>query len=243
MSVRILTEWRCACGGAAGLTEWQSMLFLAIVDLEVNAPRCQVSQEVRLARSKTTERRAETVALLITIRAGQKQVEHRIRQTRALMMSQGLGRNAKDSLLTQQPDPGRLDSPTSPSDWHPQPSPNAKCVRILIRQISSEKFLSHHGLWTNEFIEAGDFKTVFQALLFALEHLTIPIGVYCAFDDPQYDFSIALISPDLSAASHWDIRVNEMVRGINVEKTQPSLISDRETDQFQALRYLPGRLP
>lgn len=65
-------------------------------------------------------------------------------------------------------------------------------MRILLQQISTARFLDPDGRWTREAERARDFDHYLDAIVFARDHLGTPVGVYCSFPDPSYNFSVVL---------------------------------------------------
>jgi len=74
-------------------------------------------------------------------------------------------------------------------------------MRIHLQQISTGRFLAKNGLWTERPEEAKEFDHFLDALVFARDHIPEPVGAYCSFEDPSYNFSVYL--RDKSAAMEW----------------------------------------
>ena len=70
---------------------------------------------------------------------------------------------------------------------------NRQCeMRVLLQQIASGEFLDEHGHWTHDRSEARDFHHFLDAFVYARDWMAGPIGAYCEFSDPAYDFSVSL---------------------------------------------------
>jgi hypothetical protein len=78
-------------------------------------------------------------------------------------------------------------------------------MRILLQQVSSGRFLSESGVWTAQQSEAKEFDHFLEALVFARDCIPEPVGAYCVFRDPSYNFSVYL--RDKSAAMYWESQV------------------------------------
>ena len=81
-------------------------------------------------------------------------------------------------------------------------------MRILLQQLSSGKFLGENGSWTDVESEAKAFYHFLEALVFARDYVQEPVGAYCVFREPSYNFSVYL--HDNSGARDWDARINPM---------------------------------
>lgn len=81
---------------------------------------------------------------------------------------------------------------------------------ILLQQISSGKFLAPDGKWTSQMSKAKPFDHFLEALVYARDTLSEPVGAYCAFEESSYDFSIYL--RDAGQAQRWEKVVRPLQR-------------------------------
>lgn len=65
-------------------------------------------------------------------------------------------------------------------------------MRVLLRRAESRTYLQAEGLWTSDRETARDFGTSGRAILFAAENRLGGLEVVLAFENSQYDLSIAL---------------------------------------------------
>jgi hypothetical protein len=117
-------------------------------------------------------------------------------------------------------------------------------MQIFLQQIATGYFLTETGDWTDNKEEARDFEHFVEALQYCREHFEGPIGAYCAFRDPLYDFSLCLNlagHPDMvelerkvqtlerlcEAPSRDDVPVSRKVRPARRAKDLPSASSER----------------
>ena len=89
-------------------------------------------------------------------------------------------------------------------------------MQIHLQQISSGKFLTAEGNWTKELTEAKAFDHFLEALVYARDTLNEPVGAYCAFEEPSYDFSVYL--RDASAARRWETIAGPLQRLLDTER-------------------------
>ncbi len=78
-------------------------------------------------------------------------------------------------------------------------------MRIFVHQISSGRFLTAEGTWTQSQSQAKPFDHFLEALVFARDSVDEAVGAYCVFDDTSLNFSIYL--GDATAAGEWEEKV------------------------------------
>ncbi|MFO1499286.1 MAG: hypothetical protein U1G07_12970 [Verrucomicrobiota bacterium] len=65
-------------------------------------------------------------------------------------------------------------------------------MRILLQHVSTGRFLTQEGAWAEAAAHARVFTHFLEAFFFARKHVQGPVGAYCDFDDPAYNFSVLL---------------------------------------------------
>ena len=211
------------------------------MDIEVKAPPHGGGDSEQLSPSQSAMCREETAALLALIKAGHNQVALRIRQTRTLLNNDG-SPTPFPSVASPGPLFERLVDPNGGvgvGAVSNQRKSTLRTVRLLIQRISSNKYLTPDGKWSESLPQAKEFRSVQGLLHFALEYLLcFPVGVFCSFPDRRDDFSIVLCSADFSGARQWDERIARVCLAPSPGEARGVVVWVDGTDRREALRYL-----
>jgi hypothetical protein len=62
-------------------------------------------------------------------------------------------------------------------------------VRVLIRNLTDE-FLDRDGHWTNDELEARDFRSTVEGAQYCREHIDERLTLVLKFGDPKFEFQM-----------------------------------------------------